>query len=406
MRASGVGKTLACERTMRVVRLVSVLAVAASLGCGTRDVSPPSPSSQCTPAGCAANACGTFPDNCGGTIDCGTCASEQPLAIGRGDFRDASQPIFGFPGGTVAASFDGPRLAVTLEHWPAAPEHRDVVAVVIDGVRGDLSLLEGRHTYVLAENLPAGTHTVRLTKRTEGLVGRVQFLGFDAERVVAGTARRRTLLFIGDSITAGYGVLGGVPECTFSASSEDFLSTYASLTAAALDAEPIAVAASGRGVLRNVDGGTGETMLHLFDRALPFDASSSWDHARTRPDAVVIALGTNDFATGVPDREAFTAAFAALTEKVTRAHPGVPLLIAHSPMLSDSYPAGQQQRSAATRYLAEVVASLRQSGVRVRFVDFAEQSDTGLGCDWHPGPSHHRQMADLLTAELKRELGW
>jgi hypothetical protein len=56
------------------------------------------------------------------------------------------------------------------------------------------------------------------------------------------------VLFIGDSITAGYGVLCNVSEAPFTAETESAYHTYAAVAARALDADAHVIAYSGKGV--------------------------------------------------------------------------------------------------------------------------------------------------------------
>ena len=60
--------------------------------------------------------------------------------------------------------------------------------------------------------------------------------------------------FIGDSITAGYGVDDEVKEHGFSTATEDVTKTYAYKTAAALQADYSIVAYSGHGIISGYTG--------------------------------------------------------------------------------------------------------------------------------------------------------
>ncbi len=71
--------------------------------------------------------------------------------------------------------------------------------------------------------------------------------------------RDRRLLFIGDSITAGYGVLCNDTAAPFAAETESAYHTYAAVAARALDADAHVIAFSGKGV----DSCTGRWLLRF-----------------------------------------------------------------------------------------------------------------------------------------------
>jgi lysophospholipase L1-like esterase len=122
------------------------------------------------------------------------------------------------------------------------------------------------------------------------------------------------LMVIGDSITAAYGV-DGVDPCTYSASTQNFLHSYAYLTAQALGAELTTLAWSGKGVVRNYgDPNPMSTnpMPTYYNRTLaPLsneeEPSNYWDPTRYTPDVVLVMLGSNDYSTTPnPSDEDFT----------------------------------------------------------------------------------------------------
>jgi hypothetical protein len=114
----------------------------------------------------------------------------------------------------------------------------------------------------------------------------------------------RSMLFFGDSITAGYGDLDEDP-CPFSLATESSLVTYAALTATALGAANSfhTIAWSGRGMVRNyadVNTVSAKPMPYYYNRTLAgsgWDAASDkyWSASQFPADIFVVALGTNDY---------------------------------------------------------------------------------------------------------------
>lgn len=92
----------------------------------------------------------------------------------------------------------------------------------------------------------------------------------------------RKMLFIGDSITVGYGVEGEDP-CPYSPSTENVLHAYGALTASNFSSLYHAIAWSGRGVVRNYGENENTskslTIPELYNRTLATsnDSSLYWD---------------------------------------------------------------------------------------------------------------------------------
>ena len=96
---------------------------------------------------------------------------------GRIGTSDAGRPEMYWPGTSIDAVFEGTSLAVVLNDETGKPYYN----VVIDGNDASPVVLDmepGRHTYTVASNLTAGTHSVKLFRRTEGTDGPTEFCGF------------------------------------------------------------------------------------------------------------------------------------------------------------------------------------------------------------------------------------
>jgi hypothetical protein len=65
----------------------------------------------------------------------------------------------------------------------------------------------------------------------------------------------------------------------------------------------------------------------------------------------------------------------------------------------------EEQVRRARAYLESTITAL--SAPRLAYLEFPRQDGTlGYGSDWHPSAATHSRMADQLTAELRRLLGW
>jgi lysophospholipase L1-like esterase len=318
--------------------------------------------------------------------------------VGRVDTSDPVRARFAWSGTGVVARFDGTSVAANLG---GGQEY----TVVIDGtVAPKLVAASGMSS--LATGLTAGEHTVELYRRTEAAEGESAFLGFDfggGMLLAPPPPPARRLEFIGDSITCGYGNEGADMNCPYSPQTENHYLTYAALTARALEAELSTVAWSGKGVVCNYGDDASSCQNPLpayYELTLPANGASTWDFSRFVPDAVVINLGTNDFSTDSdPSQSEFEAGYRALLELVRQKYPDAYVLCTNGPMLTGS------DLSAVRSYIANVVDALGDP--RISSFELATQDGSdGYGCDWHPSLARHERMATVVTAELRRKLGW
>ena len=343
-------------------------------------------------AGSAGQSSGSAGQSTGGAGPVG------PRFIGRFDQSKPDAPVFAWPGTAIALRFTGTAIGVTL-----SDNGDNVFEVVLDGTHSVLTLQSGTKKYALGTGLAAGAHDLLLYRRTEASFKETTFNGFDvaASAYLPATVPTRRLEVIGDSISAGYGNEGTLP-CVFTAATENHYLSYEAIAARAVNAELYTEAWSGIGVIRNYDGGTSDVMPDRYPRTLPERATSSWDFTKFIPDAVVINLGTNDFAKGDPGA-AFQAAYLKFVGDLRGHYPAARFFLALGPMLSsDDY-------AKAMVYLKAVIATRATAGdANLTLLEFGLQDGNadGLGCDYHPSVKTHQKMADKLQAALKADLGW
>jgi lysophospholipase L1-like esterase len=315
--------------------------------------------------------------------------------VGRVDESDPAGPRFSWPGTRILARFQGTSVAIRLRD----PGSR--FDVYLDGQ--PLPVLRaqaGRERYQLAADLAPGAHELILHRRTEASFGETQLLGLDLDGALLAPPppAARRLEFIGDSITCGWGLEAPDRFTPASADNENHARTFAALTAAALDADAITVAWSGKGLCRNYAGDSADTIPVLHDRTLAARPQPRWDFTRFVPHAVIINLGSNDFAGGDPGR-AFGDAYQTLLRTLRAHYPDAFLLAALGPVM----PEDQVRRARA--YLEATIAILGDP--RLAYLEFPHQDGSlGYGSDWHPSGATQARMATQLTAEVRRLLGW
>jgi lysophospholipase L1-like esterase len=346
-------------------------------------------------------------------ITAGPATGNAVQFIGR--FKDdPAGPVFEWSNSTILGKFTGTGISVTLQElnsqssYPDGSPGGNIYALSIDGsARTSVPASPGTTTYQLATGLTSGQHTVELVKRTEARVGGARFLGFSIEGGQMMSAARvvtRRLAVIGDSISAGYGVLGGNASCSFTPSTQDVTQTYGAVAASSLQAELTVTAWTGKGVWRNGDGTTNTTMPQLYVRTIPSDYTSVWDPNAWVPDAVVVNLGTNDFAIGVPPANSFKQAYTNLLTSLGSMYPGAHVFCTLGPMLSDTDPAGQMQLSTARGYIQTVVQELNNP--RLHFLEFTQVGASQQGCNGHPNVAAQQTMGQQLAQTIRTTLNW
>ncbi|WP_224242181.1 SGNH/GDSL hydrolase family protein [Hyalangium gracile] len=328
--------------------------------------------------------------------------ADHPLIryTGRFDFSDAKAPAFDWPGVTIEAAFEGTTCAVLLE------DGNNDYNVSVDGQPSTVLRTTSEQVYVLARKLPAGRHTVRLTRRTESEWGQAVFHGFllDPGRGLVELPPRpeRRLLFIGDSFTAGYGNEGQLGDA-FSRETQNVEQTYAAMVSQRLGAEYEILAKSGRGVVRNYGELTPTSpkpMPRYFAQALAEKAQPDWDFRYPAPHAVIINLGTNDFSTRPhPPWEVFAKCYEVFIADVRRSWPEVPIFSVAGPRMMDP----------ATDWLRTIVERQRaRDGGRTHLalIEDTLEMPGDFGCDSHPSVTGHRKMAEQLEPVLSSVLSW
>lgn len=264
--------------------------------------------------------------------------------------------------------------------------------------------IEGKQRVTIAEDLPEGTHSVILQKRSEGEQGHLTVESFstDGEFTAAKDPHTRHIEFIGDSYTCGYGTEASDRGEPFRAAEENCNLTYAAITGRLFDAGVRTICHSGRGIVRNYDDGCpGETMVTKYGQALDeYRKDVKWKAGRDgfKPDIVVIYLGTNDFSTGKqPIPESWCGEYANLLRQI-RSDYGDKV-----PVLCVASKAG----SLMSLYVRDAV---EKSGIdNVFWTDIhsaAHNDDSDLGASWHPNYKGHRKVACCMIPYIATLTGW
>ncbi len=258
-------------------------------------------------------------------------------------------------------------------------------------------------TYVLAEGLAKGPHTITLKKRNEAAYGGNATLGISKISVTGGSFTappaepERRIEIIGDSITSGHGnmVEDGVEG--YSSSNTEGTMTYAALTGAAFGANTSVVSRSG---IRFVRTTTGESMIDYYLQTSGLTGNTTpWDF-KGGNDVVVINLGTNDNGAKDADGNTVTDAFVQseaveLLKLVRGANPDAVIIWAYGMMGNG--------RSTA---IEAAVTSMNDANMYYLPLDVLDKTTEGSGSSSHPTITASINRSFDLVEFISEKTGW
>lgn len=228
----------------------------------------------------------------------------------------------------------------------------------------------------------------------------------------------RRIDIVGDSITAGSGYdkleaigdplsLGTAcqPWAPIVGNSQNYnWETYA---ARSLRANATTIAWSGKGLIYNSGCHAGPTLPILYNRTFATQSEGEpWDFTRTsRPDAVLIYLGTNDFSCSSTTPAAFTGALVSFMINITALYSASP-----GPVNTTFFLAiGPMSPVLPFEPIVAAVDAAQALGMRASLLDLRGNASMPValdGCGGHPGPFGHWRMAGLAVAQIKAVMGW
>ena len=281
-------------------------------------------------------------------------------------------------------------VSVEMQADVTADEEAAWIGVFAGGKNSKkIRLRPGRHRYMLYERAQGTPVEIFVIKLTEEQYAKVWIHALEADAdIKPARIRDRRLLFIGDSITAGYGV-DGRTDSAFTTADEDVTKAYAYRTAEALRAEAQIIAFSGNGVLsRWIEP---QQDFARTDQILPGIVPYN---ALGEPELIVINLGTNDasYTRKIPAREAaFVEAYTAFVKRLQQTFSKACIVLAYG--------------------LMEQTLLLRvQETARRCQVDFLplplQNPANGMGTGGHPSAKTQQETADLISRFITKRMMW
>lgn len=311
------------------------------------------------------------------------------------DYSDGTVQ-FNWPGTSVKTQFNGTMLSVTLI---GNGDHFDVL------INGKLTqkLLTARgnqlQTFSLFESNESKSVQVEIVKRTENYEALTEVVSFDYDGSLQGIWETQPhILFIGDSISAGFGSESSKRECTWE---EVYASSNARLafpyqTGEILDASMTQVSFSGLGLIRNWNGNQPHHNLTYYTDKASAVFGLSHDFEDTHPDLIVVEVGTNDFSTDPQPHEPWadieevkadwTSRMVEFVGELRQRYSGVNVILMPRPAYPYDY------IIPATNEAIERLTAQGYEGIYSHtFVSPLE------GCIWHPTAEEHKDIANKLS---------
>jgi lysophospholipase L1-like esterase len=315
--------------------------------------------------------------------------------IGRFDFSKPSNPAFMYSGCMIRAGFTGTSIAIklmddSLRNWFTVKLDDSIITFKAGKADG---------FYLLATNLTDKEHSIEISRRTEWHGGNTTFSAFvidEGDKLFALPKLEKTIEFIGNSLTCGYGNEGKSREEHFTYETENNYHTYGTLVARALNANYVAICRSGIGMYQSYGGDTNFVQPKLYDEII-VGSKAKWDYKNNQPDVVVIELGANDLAKDL-DSAAFANAYIAFIKKIRKQYN-------RSKIVCAAGPNGQGDiKSKFQSYIKAITAYYKTNDNDVYYFDFGTIDSNGS--DWHPNLKEHEQMAAVLFPFIKKITNW
>lgn len=314
--------------------------------------------------------------------------------MGRTVKQDSGLAL-GYPGSGILFKSDASSISITA----SSSNDNTLVDVIINNTLASTIVLSKTSSdIVIAENL-TGTNTFHLINRAESWHGipaikSVHTTG--GQLLTPNALPNKKLLVIGDSITCGAMSL----RAEVCKKDPEFTSPYHSYgmrLARELDTQVHLVCFSGRGLIRSWDGKTDEQQApDYLNYSIPvLQEAALWQHKNYQPDAVIVALGTNDFNPGIPDKALYVGEYKNFVDTLTTLYPDAQIGVTVGAMLGDWQP-DEPKRSTLASYLTHV-----QQHAPDKVTILPSSYQPGDECDPHPTAAQHEKMAEELVEPIR-----
>lgn len=291
-------------------------------------------------------------------------------------------------------------------------KYRPRYAVFVDGeqvaddlmsdTEKEITLFEG------STQRTANVKVIHLSEANNGAVGikDIKTVSSALKPVEPVPQKELCIEFIGDSITCAYGVEASSNYDSFSTSTENFMKSYAYLTAQKLGADYSAVSYSGHGIISGyTSSGDKETESLVPDFYTYIgklgNYKEPWDFTSRKNDVVVINLGTNDDTYISKDPETrldeFTEGYADFLETVREKNPDAYIICTVGTM-------GCDEVFPAIESAVDIFKKSHDENIMC-YLSAVQNPANGYGADWHPSEVTQQMSAYVLADKICTALG-
>lgn len=329
-------------------------------------------------------------------------AKENVKLMGRSYF-DGVKRYFSFSGSGVEFQFKG--KSVTLEFLSDDAEttvygHQARFAVLLDGVIVYDEVMDKNYkTLIVNTNTDEVPSVIRIVKLSEAkhssfALGSITVNSYGS--ILPTEENDLKIEFIGDSLTCGYGI--DDTQSVFSTRTENFMKTYAYITAQNLCADYSAVSFSGYGVVSGFTAGARRpeavVSRYYYDACLMQDKSPIWNFNDKENNLVVINLGANDasYCTNSYRVKEYYEAYIELIKMVRSCNPDAHILCALADVNNSLFPTIER---AVEEYKNDTLDN-RISTFTIEF----NMDENDVVVDGHPGYLSNLSASNSLTNRI------
>lgn len=246
--------------------------------------------------------------------------------------------------------------------------------------------------YKISENCDF-KRKITLIKVTEEQFSKIYLSNLKSDKDIERVEKKdKKLHIIGDSISAGYGVLGINNSDEFTTSQEDILKSYSFLLGQALNMETYVFAHSGNGIISRWIEPSSDipNEYNLIPNIYPFDDENKYPQA----DIIVINLGSNDISY-IKDRkdrlERFLAEYEKFIMKIRAENKNALICVSY----------GVIENTLVKHIESMIKNNFSTDKDKIFFVEIdIQREEEGIGAIGHPGVNVQKRMADTLYNEI------
>ena len=310
--------------------------------------------------------------------------------------------VLGYTNSSFTVHFRGTKLSAVLRTGENDPINAPAVRIYVDGEAVSEHVLETVvQELTLFQSEQPEEHTIRVVKFTEAGMSYVGLtvLNYDGELLPVPEDTRTKALFIGDSITCGFGVLGA-PDAEYTLRDEDGELSYAGVLAKRMNWNAEWVSVSGHGMFAEYTGDPENVLPREFPYTNWFyDKEIREDYSRFQPDIVVINLGTNDqdpMKANPWVRKGFLSKYETFLYTLRIAYPKAKILCVLGTLAPGMFPLVEQ-----------VIEKVKKEGMEEVYgleLPFHDVEHDGMACG-HPSKITHEKDAKRIEDFVRSYMG-